>query len=168
MIQSVLFATDLSVHTPFLLHHVNAIADQHHADIYIVHVVEPFSQMADAVVGAYMPEENRDALKSEGLERICSSIKTRVVDSLEEEYFDGQQGLACIRDVRVLAGRPVDVILGQAAELGADLIIVGSHGQDTTQLHMLGSVTSRLLQRSRIPVYMVPLLRSVDQSSKAS
>jgi len=74
--------------------------------------------------------------------------------------MDGQQGLSQIRDVRVVAGKPVEVILQEARHCDADLIILGSHGQDTSSPHLLGSVTSRVLQTSRVPIYMVPLVRS--------
>lgn len=161
MIKNILFATDLGIYTPFMLHHVNALAGQHNARVVVLHVVEPPGHMAEAVVETYLSAETRRELEDVGIKRIIDSIKRRVVDQLEEEYLDGQEGLSHIRDVLVLSGHPADTILSQANELETDLIILGSHGHRNLAPNLLGSVTSKVLQMSRVPVYMVPLMRSV-------
>lgn len=168
MMKTILFATDLSVHTPYLLHHVNSIADEHRARIIVVHAIEPLGYMADAMVETYVPIEAREELESEGIERIIANIKAHIFDVLEDQFMDGHQGLACVDAVRVVAGKPTDVIIDESQLFDADMIVVGSHGQNTVTPHMLGSVTSKLLQRSRVPVYMVPVSRNVLYQAKAS
>ncbi|MEE8059612.1 MAG: universal stress protein, partial [Pseudomonadales bacterium] len=103
-----------------------------------------------------------------GISRIVDSVKGRIVDVLEEEFIDGQQGLSKIRDVRVMTGKPVDVILEEASNCNADMIILGSHGPGTEMQNVLGSVTSRILQMSRVPVYMVPLVRNIIPRAQTS
>ena len=85
---------------------------------------------------------------------------------LEDHFVDGQNGLGNIRDVRVIPGEPVDTIINQAEQLSADMIVVGSHGNRNREAHVLGSVTQRLLQMSRVPVLMVPLLCDVNSISQ--
>ncbi|WP_145999064.1 universal stress protein [Oceanicoccus sp. KOV_DT_Chl] len=160
MIQTILFATDMGLHTHYLLHHVNSLAEQYDARVIVVHVMEPPGHLGDAMVQSYLSDDSRKEFKQEGISRIIDGVKGRIVDVLEEEFIDGQQGLSKIRDVRVIPGKPVEVILREAAECSADMIILGSHGVDTTTPNMLGSVTSRILQMSRVPVYMVPLIRN--------
>lgn len=151
-----LFASDLGVHTPYLLHHVGAIA-QPYGDVVILHVIEPAGYMANAVAGTYLPADIMQELELGGIDRIIDTIKARIIDTLEEEFVDGSVDLSCIRDVRVVPGRAVDMILEQANSLAADLIVIGSHGQATVAPNMLGSVAYKLLQLSRIPVYMIPV-----------
>ncbi len=61
----------------------------------------------------------------------------------------------------------MDVIFQQVSDHNVDLLIVGSHGSDTESPNLLGSVTSRILQLSRVPVYMVPLVRNLPAQARA-
>lgn len=159
MIRTILFATDLGVQTPYLLEHVNTLALEHGSRVVVLHVIEPPGYMADAMVKTYLPDEHRRELENEGIERIIDEVKARLIDSLEDEYIDGQRGLSEIRDVRVVAGKPAELIIKHAESCGADLLVLGSHGPATSVPYMLGSVTSKILHLSRVPVLMVPLLR---------
>ncbi len=161
MIQTILFATDMGLHTHYLLHHVNSLACLHSAKVIVVHAIEPPGHLGDAVVQSYLCHDTQREIEEAGLSRIIDGVKGRIVDILEEEFIDGQQGLSKVRDVKVVAGKPVEVILTQASSCNVDMIIMGSHGNDTAMPNMLGSVTSRILQMSRVPVYMVPLVRRV-------
>jgi nucleotide-binding universal stress UspA family protein len=46
-------------------------------------------------------------------------------------------------------------ILDTARELGVDLIVMGSHGRHGLEKLLLGSVTTRVLGRSPVPVLVV-------------
>lgn len=161
MIKTILFAADLGVYTPFLLQHVNDLALRHDGNVVVIHAVEPAGQMAEAMVRAYLPEARRAELEQESRERMERTIKGRIVDLLEEEFMDGQDGLSRVNDVRVRFGHPVAVILEEARACQADLIVVGSHGHRSVSPALLGSVTSKILQMSRVPVYMVPMVRQL-------
>jgi len=56
----------------------------------------------------------------------------------------------------VVDDEPVDALLTAAADLGADLIVVGSHGQGAVSAAFLGSTAMKLLHRSEVPVLVVP------------
>lgn len=47
-------------------------------------------------------------------------------------------------------------ILGQARRLGADLLVMGTHGRSGFERMLLGSTTEKVLRRSTIPVLTVP------------
>jgi nucleotide-binding universal stress UspA family protein len=53
-------------------------------------------------------------------------------------------------------GDPASVIVSQARERGADLVVVGRHGRGGFARRLLGSVTRRVLRRSDRPVLTVP------------
>jgi nucleotide-binding universal stress UspA family protein len=123
--------------------------------------------MGEAVVKSYLSSETRLELEEEGIKRIISGVKNRLVDVLEDAYIDGQSGLADIQDVRVVTGKPADIILQQSELCGADMLVLGSHGQGTRAANILGSVASKVLQQSRVPVFMVPLMRNTTGYARA-
>ena len=47
-----------------------------------------------------------------------------------------------------------DVLLNQAADLGADLLVTGGYGHSRTREMVLGGITRALLQRMTLPVLM--------------
>ena len=68
------------------------------------------------------------------------------------EEYAGQQGIA--RAV-LREGDVTTEILGAASELGARMIVMGTHGRGGLAHALLGSVTERVLRRSPIPVVTV-------------
>ena len=59
-------------------------------------------------------------------------------------------------DQRVIDGHVVhEGIVDTANALGVDLIVMGSHGRTGIEKLLLGSVTQRVLQDSRVPVLVV-------------
>lgn len=59
-------------------------------------------------------------------------------------------------ETHLLAGKPTAVINTQAAERGADLLVMGRHGRRGIRERLLGSVTERVLRRADAPVLTVP------------
>jgi nucleotide-binding universal stress UspA family protein len=59
-------------------------------------------------------------------------------------------------ETRSVSGKPADAILAAAQEVGASLIAVGTVGENPISGALLGSVVLRLVQRSRIPLLVVP------------
>jgi len=59
--------------------------------------------------------------------------------------------------IDVIEGDPVVKILEKAAQLKADVIIMGTHSKGFIAQTFLGSVAHNVLKRSRIPVYIIPM-----------
>lgn len=64
-------------------------------------------------------------------------------------------------------GDPVDEICDRAAEVGADLIVMTSHGRTGFSRVWFGSVADGVMRRSRIPVLMLRPIPSVRQRDLA-
>ncbi len=158
MIQTILFATDLCVFTPYLLRHVSDLAQRWGAKAVLVHAVEPLGGLGAAVVNAYLPREIDRNLSEEGLESLLSSIKDRLIELLADEMLSGEEGVQVIQDVIVEIGRPDEVILANIEFTKADLVVMGSHAPDRRGGPDLGSVATKVMQRSKVPVYLVPVL----------
>lgn len=83
----------------------------------------------------------------------------RDVEGAAEDRLTGlaeqlrQQGFQV--ETRAREGFPPEVILGEAAEVGADLIAMGTHGRTGLVHLVLGSTAERVVQRAHCPVLTV-------------
>lgn len=66
--------------------------------------------------------------------------------------------------VRIEVGAAVDTVLAAADEVGADLIVVGTHGRTGFAHLVLGSVAERIVRRARVPVLTVRRPEAADKS----
>ncbi|MSO94540.1 MAG: universal stress protein [Thermoleophilia bacterium] len=57
---------------------------------------------------------------------------------------------------RIQEGRPADVLMAVATEIGAGTIVVGTVGENPVSGALLGSVVLKLVQRSSTPLLIVP------------
>ncbi|GAB1266266.1 universal stress protein [Aurantivibrio infirmus] len=157
MIQTIIFATDLCAFTPYLVEHVIALATRCNARIIVVHAVEPMGSLATAMVQTYFPGDIVKELTEEGSDVILSSIKSQLIDILADEFVENDEQFNQYVEVIVEAGKPADVILKYINDKNADLVIVGSHSPESLTNYNVGSVTNKILQMTKVPVYMVPL-----------
>ena len=58
-------------------------------------------------------------------------------------------------DLRVLIGEPLDAIVGQVRESGADLVVMGTHGRTGVSRLTFGSVTEAVMRVVPVPVIAV-------------
>ncbi|PKA54483.1 Universal stress protein A-like protein [Apostasia shenzhenica] len=63
-------------------------------------------------------------------------------------------------ETRVRAGDPRDVICEAVEELGADILVIGSHGYGLFKRALLGSVSSHCAQNAKCPVVIVKMPKS--------
>ena len=57
---------------------------------------------------------------------------------------------------RLVEAKPADALIQVADEVGADTIVVGTVGENPISGALMGSVVLRLVQRSHIPLLVVP------------
>lgn len=83
----------------------------------------------------------------------------RPLGELEEELrlFAERGGAAEVRmDLRIREGAVVPMILEEARTIGADLIVIGTHGRSGVDRLLLGSVTEKVLRKAECAVMTVP------------
>jgi len=66
----------------------------------------------------------------------------------------GKRGVSKV-EVEIMEGRPADVISDMATKIGADLIIMATHGRTGVTKWQMGSVSDRVLHSSKVPVLIV-------------
>lgn len=87
---------------------------------------------------------------------LMPDLPKRVKDKLVDESKRVQAaGILC--DTHSMEGSPHTEIVKRAHEIGADIIVMGTHGHGGLAHAVLGSVTERVLHRSPCPVLVVPL-----------
>ena len=96
------------------------------------------------------PEENEERHKRR--EEEIARAKKNVLDPVLKQLNDaGIDGSGIVRH-----GNVAEVLNGLAAESGADQIIVGRIGESGLKSLLFGSVATKLVQLSTVPVTVVP------------
>ncbi len=159
MIKKILFATDLGPYTPLALVHVESLARHYGAEISLVHAVPPLSEFTSAVVKSYCSDKvKREVLQTRNIKGIIESVRDEVFDMIASNRLIEDNILSRLGDIIILPGKPAPIILFEAERKNVDVIIIGSRGPDSIGEHVLGSVASKVIQLSKVPVFLVPML----------
>lgn len=158
MIKKIVFATDLGVLGPYVLCHALELSKQFDAKVDIIHVIEPMGVFAESILDIFLPQKDLDHLRKEGVYDVMSTIKERITDTMAAE-FSGENDESFLGDINVVRGQAAEAILEYVDTHNIDLVVMGTHGEHSEVQGGLGSVASKVLQRSSVPVLMVPLAR---------
>jgi nucleotide-binding universal stress UspA family protein len=149
--KTLLAAVDFSDASRKVVAFVEDLARELSARVILLHVVEPVASYVpvgaamDVIETAPPPIMEEDLKAQQGhLERLAAGLKNA-------------QTVATI-------GLAADEIVSQAAQHGADFIVLGSHGHGALYHLFAGSVVTGVLKRSRIPVIVVPIGERVAKS----
>ena len=101
------------------------------------------------------------------------AVAVALSDHLETRAREGLHRLQRLAgdvwvDTDVRFGHPVETILSVAEEVGADLIVLGTHGRKGVTRWLLGSVAEAVLRRSEVPVMTVRHSEHVQQQEAES
>ena len=140
MFETIVWATDGSELADRALLHVMELARLHHAKIVAVHANELlYGRYGGAPLLADEPD-------------LREKIEKQVME-LRESGFDVELELPT-------GGSDVPALVAKAAEaVGADLIVVGTHGHGGIAAAVLGSVARGLLHTAHCPVLAIPPAR---------
>lgn len=84
----------------------------------------------------------------------CYNALDDEAHGLLAEAAEHVKGYAAAETV-TLTGQPVSGILDCADSVGADLIVMGSHGRGGIRRALLGSVAEGVLRRANVPVMII-------------
>lgn len=157
--KTILCAVDLGRTAPRVLRHALALADRFGGSVVVVHVVEPLGPSARHMFELYAGEEAAHQEETRW-QQVADQMRERLRDFCDREACCGSDGRALVADTRVLRGRPSEVILKEAARIGADAIVLGTHGHSAVGEIFLGSTAHRVAQKSPVPVLLVRVSES--------
>ncbi len=151
-INTILYATDLSKNSSYAFFFALDMAKKYGAKIIILHAIEPIPEFAQSFVS--MVGVSREKQHEEYIEKIKNSLQTFC------QKAETQIGTPCVElisKILVPIGYPPNEILTVADEEQCDLIVMGSHGKGFLAHTFLGSVSNAVLNRTRKPVFIIPL-----------
>lgn len=146
--KTVLVPVDFSDTQGRLIAAAEAEAKIRSASLFLLHVIEPAAEVAGFETDPEMMRlrigqdfETERRIEAERLKELARQVESR--------------GMPCGSAVRF--GLPADEILAAAAGVGADLMVMGSHGHGALYHLFTGSVVTGVLKRSPCPVLVIPL-----------
>jgi nucleotide-binding universal stress UspA family protein len=135
--REILLATDFSAPADLALSRALAVARQEDAHLTIVFVETPADQGATASI---TPEAEVAALELSSLQKELAEYEERELATRVARAAAAGVKATGVRKV----GEPEETIAEMARELGAGLIICGTHGRTGVRRFFLGSVAERL------------------------
>jgi nucleotide-binding universal stress UspA family protein len=156
-IKKILYATDLSKNSAYAFRYAVNSAEKHDARIHILHVIEALPAAAEGLITQFIGEGKIQEMRRDAEAHLVDRIKERLRQFAERELKRDPKGREAVASIDVVSGSPASEILKKAADLDADLIILGSHGKGSISHALLGSVSEQVLHRVRKPVFVIPL-----------
>jgi universal stress protein F len=109
------------------------------ASIHVVTVIPGFGM---SMVGSFFPE---DAM-AKALTAVTKKLKTYVEKAVPKELKSS---------IKALQGKPYKEILRESKAVEADLIVIPSHNHKKVDRVLLGSCTSRVVERAKVSVMVI-------------
>ena len=156
-IQKILYATDLSPNSVYALRYAVNSAIKHDADIIILHVLEKVDPASHIMLDLYLYKEQHQKMLDDHIKETKAIIEDRLRALRDKELIDHPEFSEKEISIEVCEGYPAEKILGKAQELNCDEIIMGTHSKGVIANTFLGSTAKRVLRRTRIPVFIIPL-----------
>ena len=134
MYETILLATDGSDHTRRAAEYVRTLADRFDAEVHVLAVAD---------IGSVSVAFDTGGVEQEVIERLQRQC---------EEWAAETGAFVDAAETAVRSGKPRKEILDYAADHGADLLAMGTHGRTGIRRYVIGSVTEHVLRRAPAPV----------------
>jgi nucleotide-binding universal stress UspA family protein len=138
--ERILVATDFSESSEQALNYALCIAEKFNSELTLVHSWEVPSYSYAA--GLYLPAD------------VTAPIERAATLRLEEAVGQFKTRFPAAKSL-LRAGVAWEEVLGAAAQLNADLIVMGTHGRRGLERTLLGSVAEKVVRMSSVPVLTV-------------
>lgn len=144
--KTLMLATDFSEGSAKAAQHAASLAQLCQARLHVVHVITELS------------DKRRRRLPAAVVETFVREIETHALEDMnhfvEQHFADaGQQGYQVTSDV--VLGADYHAILEEATKVGADLLVMGTHGRTGIEKVLVGSTAERIVRNASIPVLTV-------------
>jgi nucleotide-binding universal stress UspA family protein len=157
-IKKILYTTDLTKNSLYAFYFTIDLARKHDAKIIILHCIgavlhKPswdtgFIDVPKLVEGMKQNEKERDVAEiQKEIQQFCQSAESQI-------------SVPCVdlvSEIIVKEGHPVEEILNTADTKECDVIVLGTHGKGWLKHTFLGNVANSVLERTRKPVFIIPL-----------
>ena len=153
----ILVATDFTHHSVLAFKHAAMLARKNDAQIHLMHVVPIIDSSMRGFLSTVLGEEKVAELTHLNQQKAHHEIKAELDEFARTELADHPEDLARFADSHIITDDPVEGILKLAADLKADVLVMGTHDRGVVEHFFIGSVTEKVIHRSLCPVFVVPL-----------
>jgi nucleotide-binding universal stress UspA family protein len=129
MFSHIVLATDFSPSALLASHAAHAVARAFDAKVTLLHCFDDAAKQDTA--GEYL-------------------------EVLKSEHFGDVNDVACVAK---LSARPFDLVVEQAGQIGADLVVVGRHGEHQLSERLIGSTSERVVRHAPCSVLVTHPVR---------
>jgi nucleotide-binding universal stress UspA family protein len=144
MMKNILVTLDLDDQEKLLIDKAFELAKPFEAKIWLLHIAAPEPDFVGYEVG---PQYIRDARSND----------LRKEHKLIQQYTKELQGKGISAEGLLIQGATIEMIMEESEKLNIDLIIAGHHDRSFFFKAFVGSVSSQLIKRSKIPVLTIPI-----------
>jgi nucleotide-binding universal stress UspA family protein len=160
-IKKILYTTDLSDNARYAFGYAASIANRYGAGITILHVLW-HSPGTDSLVINMMGEERWHDLRKANEQEVLDTLKSRLEKFCEDASKELPSCPFITDQILVKIGNPADEILEEAKKGDYDMVILGAHGVGLIEGALMGSVSRRVVRRSKKPVLLIRLPEATD------
>jgi nucleotide-binding universal stress UspA family protein len=142
-IAKILHPTDFSEPSKLALEYAAALAKKFDAELEILHIMFDETQ----VVSFYLPQVTMQSLSAD--------IETGSEKQLTE-FIESQPSLKGVKYTKqLIKGTPFIEINKRAEQIGADMIVLGTHGRTGLDHVLFGSTAEKVVRKAPCPVFTV-------------
>ncbi len=153
-IKKILYCTRIGPNSAYIFRYAAAMARQFQARITVLHVVSALTPEQEALIDGHIGPKSIHTV----VEREEEAAAARIRGHLEIFCSRAAGNIDCstlVEDIRVREGSAAEVILAQAAECGADMIVMGAHATSSLLHAIMGSTAQKVIRKSAVPVLVV-------------
>ena len=142
-IKLIVYPTDFSDLSRHALDHAILLAERFDAALHCVHVLDDSYQYWMTLSAEAIPV-------APPIEELAAAAEKELEQFVAEHVPAGLHA-----ERTVLRGRPFIEIIRYAREVGADMIVMGTHGRSAIKQVLLGSVAEKVVRKAPCPVLTV-------------
>jgi nucleotide-binding universal stress UspA family protein len=139
----IMVCVDLSESSEIIVDKIEELAKSLSAQVWLLHNAEPGPDHVEFTVD---PQAARESLAK----------KFHAQHRQIQDYAGRLRNAGIEATALLVHDATVRAILQEASDVGADMIVVGSHGKGAMYQLLLGSVSKGVLHKSSLPVLVIP------------
>jgi len=149
-LKKILCPVDHSECSYLALKYAISLALKDEAQLYLMHVID--TRLYDTEIYKFSSYKPNEIDISKIREDLLKSLPEGTTDVLKVETI-------------VVKGIPFNEIINAASEIGADIIVIGTHGRTGLSHIMMGSVAEKVVRKAPCPVLAVRMPLSIPDMS---
>lgn len=149
-LKNILCPVDHSECSYLALKYAISLALKDEAKLYLMHVVD--TRLYDTEIYKFSSYKPNDIDMSKIREDLMKSLPDGTTDLLDVETI-------------IVNGVPFNEIISASKEIGADLIVIGTHGRTGLSHIMMGSVAEKVVRKAACPVLTVRMPHPITGAS---